>query len=301
VAVVALVMKNKVLTLTYPTWVPTGESILVTNDNFMQVTGDVFHTSLGDISPRNLVEFAFGVGFINFVDEPDSYDLVETYRESLLLAKYFGTLGKGSIVEKPNTFLSLDITNDARTPTLWTFGCSMTYGVGVEYADLYSTKLSKNLNLPLRKIARPSSSTRWSLRHLMNSDISKHDTVVWQITTIERFTVAARGVTEVMLKHAKDRNWAMAQTDEQMFFDQLSLLNYGVNFLRAKGCRFKVISLDSLNPYRVQLIEQYTKYPEFCYIPDWIVDLGYDRQHPGKLSHEILAKHLTYALQYTNE
>lgn len=298
------IVMSKTVVLTYPTWVPTNTlSVLLTNST-TECTSNLYHTSLGDISPRYLIEFVIAnkIDVVEFVDDPVKYETNSIYYETKKLARYFGAKEISNVKISPNYFLTNNVTTRPAEPTLWTFGCSLTYGIGVTTQDGYPHLLSKELNLPLKNVSLPGSSTRWSLRHLMNSTISKLDTVIWQITTMERFSIIKNNsVNEVMLKYSSDKNWVLTQTDEQMMFDQLSLLNYGVRFLRSIGCRFLIISLDSTNDLSNYLTDQYIAYREYVYVPEWIVDRGNDNQHPGKLSHRILAQHIIKTLQYTNE
>ena len=297
-------MTTKKIILTYPEWVPPDPlSVLLTNET-KTYSGHLYHTTLGDISPQNLIKFItdHDIDFLEFIDLEDRYKSKDLYYQSKLISLYFGAKGKSTVTNDPDQFLVCATSRITTSPVLWAFGCSLTHGVGVGTSNCYSTLVSKSLGLPLSNISLPGSSTRWLLRHLINSDITKDDTVIWQITTMERFSVFKQGrASEVILKHATDKNWVLCQCDEQMVFDQLSLLNYGVRYLRSIGCRFAVISLDSANSYSKELVEQYVRYKEFVYVPGWICDLGSDNQHPGILSHKLLAEHITKTLKYTNE
>ncbi len=296
-------MINRVI-LTYPSWIPADPTSILLTNSTEYVRGALYHTTLGDISPINLVQFIVNnqIDFVEFVDSPEDYTSPELYRESKLIAKYFGSKGRSNIVEQPNNFLDCDVfVRDAKS-MCWVFGCSLSYGVGVGRDERYPLIVSQKLGLPLKNISLPGSSTRWSLRHLINSNISKSDTVIWQVTTMERFTLYRNSsVTEVILKHSTDRDWVVSQRDDQMFFDHISLINYGIMFLRSVGCRFAVVSLDSSNSYSTQLTDHLTKYKEYVYVPEWIVDRGSDSRHPGILSHKLLASHILETLKYTNE
>jgi hypothetical protein len=138
-------------------------------------------------------------------------------------------------------------------------------------------------------VAKGGSSTRWSLRQLMHADIRPEDIVIWQLTTLERFTVKQENKwpQEVMLKNLS-RAVILATTDEQLWFDQISLINYGVQYLRACNSNFYMISLDGQTPMIHRCLEQYTRYPEYCYGADWQVDIGTDGLHPGPKSHNLL-------------
>lgn len=201
------------------------------------------------------------------------------------------------IIGKSTTkFLDLDVSGHQES-SLWVFGCSFSHGVGVTDSERYPSLLSKELNLPLESITRPGSSTRWSLRHLINANIKPNDLVVWQITTVSRISMASdkEHLEETLLKNAP-KQMVVALSDEQIYIDQLSLLQYGVNYLRSIGVKFCIISLDSNDHMEPHLILQYTRYPEYCYMGNWQIDVGSDNGHPGKHSHKLVADRLLKVL-----
>jgi hypothetical protein len=288
------------VTLSSPYFVAAEDSILLTNDNFEQYLGKsgVFHTSLGDITAANLLLIAdYNCTFI-FVDQ--GFDNQTALYEKTIIflnAVFDSNTIIGYIRPGPATFAEQSIMRPPG-PRLWVFGCSLSAGVGVNESEVYSTKLSVATGLPVTTVARVGSSTHWSLRQLLHADIWPTDIVIWQLTTIERFTVKQpnRWPKEVMLKDA-DRETILSTTDEQLWFDQLSLVNCGVQYLRAIGPEFYMISLDSSSPLLNVCLEQYTRYPEYCYVPDWQIDLGTDGLHPGPQSHHLLYRSLEKKLR----
>ena len=288
------------VTLSSPYFVAAEDSILLTNDNFEQYLGQagVFHTSLGDITAANLLLVAdYNCRFI-FVNQGFDNETA-LYEKTIIFlnAVYESNTIIGYIRPGPATFAEQSIMRPPG-PRLWVFGCSLSAGVGVNDSELYSTKLGIATGLPVTTVARVGSSTHWSLRQLLHADIWPTDIVIWQLTTIERFTVKQpnRWPTEVMLKDA-DRETILSTTDEQLWFNQLSLVNCGVQYLRAIGPEFYMISLDSLSPLLNVCLEQYTRYPEYCYVPDWQIDLGTDGLHPGPQSHHLLYQSLEKKLR----
>ena len=180
---------------------------------------------------------------------------------------------------------------------LWVFGCSFSNGDGVLSSEKYSSIVSNHLNLPLMDITQSGSSTRWSLRHLLQANISTNDIVIWQLTTFGRFSSAENKttLTEFLLKNAQ-REVVVNSNDLQLYVDQLSLLSYGVQYLRAKKVKFKIISLESPGKFCNDLINEYIRYPEYCYLPNWQIDTGSDNIHPGKLSHKLVAENILNSL-----
>ena len=252
-----------------------------------------FHTSLGDISAGNLFKIANKDCTIIFVNEGIEQELELFNKTKIFLNSIYDSHQvTGYVRPSPCTFAEESVLRPTE-PTLWVFGCSLSAGVGVNSCEVYSSKLGDALGLPVTSVAKAGSSTRWSLRQLLHSDLQPDDVVVWQLTTIGRFTVKHVDTwpTEVMLKN-QSREIILSTTDEQLWFDQISLLEYGVLYLRAKRIRFYIISLDSTSTVFNQCLEQYTRYSEYCYAPDWQVDLGNDQLHPGPKSHHCLFENL---------
>ena len=117
------------------------------------------------------------------------------------------------------TFTSLDVTLRQDCSTLWVFGCSHSYGVGLNsHEKNFGKLLAEQLDLPLRLIAWPGSSTQFSFRHLLNADIREGDIVVWQLTYPERFTYSESTfkITEVNI----------TQNPTKKFLDFLQMPNF---------------------------------------------------------------------------
>jgi hypothetical protein len=202
------------------------------------------------------------------------------------------------------TFTTLDINNTEEKPTLWVFGCSHSYGVGLKTNEQrYAHLLAEYLNLPLKLVAAPASSTHFSLRHLVNANIKEHDTVVWQLTTAERFSYAVNEhkISEIILPRKPWPKFIDFYTDDQIIFNQLSLVNIGAMYLRAKKVKFSMISILSDEVVRIEPIQQeYIKYPEYCITATCQVDKGTDNLHFGPLSHQKISQTLLNHIQYNH-
>ena len=187
------------------------------------------------------------------------------------------------------TFTDLDITTREEKPTLWVFGCSHSFGIGLRKDEKnYGTLLSEKLNMPLKLVARSGTSTHFSLRHLVNANLNENDIVVWQLTNAGRFSYKDQNiVSEVLLTARPKPKFIDFFTDDQMYFQQLSFLNIGVNYLRARKVKFVITSNDSnLANNSGTLMDEYIKYPEYCYTPNFQIDNGTDNLHAGPLSHQ---------------
>ena len=202
-----------------------------------------------------------------------------------------------------SAFTDLDITTREDKPTLWIFGCSHSFGIGLKKDEKnYGTLLSEKLNMPLKLVARPGTSTHFSLRHLVNANLNENDIVVWQITTAERFSYKEQNiVSERFLSLRPKQKFIDFFTDEQLYFQQLSFLNIGINYLRATKVKFVITSIISKHLPADDLLNEYTKYPEYCHTPNYEVDKGTDNLHSGPLSHQNLSNSLHNHIQYIYE
>jgi hypothetical protein len=272
--------------------------MLLTNENFSTYLSDTnlkFHTSLGDISSHNLLDFCRFVDRIDFVDFGFDERLALRNKTIIFLNYASNFCQVNNYVRPlPQQALYSDLTvHKSDYPTLWVFGCSLSAGVGVDPTTVYHYELGQQLNLPVTTIARPGSSARWSLLQLMYTKIKPADIVVWQVTTTGRFTVkdySNKDPRECLLKNM-NKEFLATINYEQVFYDHITLVDYGIQYLRALQSRFVFTSVDNKKT-EDQCLEQFTKYPEYCYAPDWIVDLGSDNLHPGVESHRILSNTL---------
>lgn len=259
----------------------------------IKLTKNQYHTSLGDLTPQQILSIVNYFDTITFIDQ--GFDKQSNlYNETLILLNFLQHFCKIINFVKDDTVNFInnrEIYQRPNVPVLWALGCSHSHGVGLDTFDqCYSSILSKKINCPLKSITQPGSSTEWSLRHLMNANLQPGDTIVWQLTTPERFTkgIETPDLTrEVMLKNGSSDDIDFF-SDSQVFYHQINCLNIGLKFLRNQPVTVVVISLNNASLYYRCLIE-YTKHPEYCYLPGFDVDYGNDGMHFGPNSHQNIA------------
>lgn len=252
---------------------------------------DEYHTSVADMSPKDILTIAKKFDSINFISDNFTID-DSLYKETIILLTYLQhhLPVANFTADSSTTFVDFDVSTRSNDPTLWIFGCSHSHGCGLpDNALPYGKIISNELDMPLNLITKPGSSTRWSLRHLINASIRATDLVVWQITTPDRISLPGTPPIEVMLSHSTDRTLLTTYTDEQIYFDHLSLINYGVQYLRAKGIKFLLTSIEQDSSLFYEYKKEYVKYKEYCYSPGFNVDLSTDNIHFGEISHKNLA------------
>lgn len=271
------------------------KSVLINNIN-IKIVADQYHTSLGDLSAEEIIFVSKYFDVVNFVQ--DQFDInSDLYRETVLLLQFLKhqchvTNFHGN-QEVGLTDANQDLSRHSNDPVLWVFGCSHSAGVGLLPREKsFGGLLGETTGVPAKIIAQSGSSTHWSFRHLVNADIQQQDTVVWQLTVPERLTrFQNRQSFEVQLRDSLDL--LNVYDDDNIFFNQLSMLRAGVLYLRSKRCKFVITSLlAGSNQHRAKYLYEYLAYPEYCYSPNYKVDLGTDGIHVGPLSHQRLANSL---------
>jgi len=268
-------------------------SILLTHCN-EKLIHDKYHTSLGDLTCQEIC---------SIVDQFDSISFVETgfdksstiYKETLILLNFLQhrhtvvNFTKDNVI---NFINAQELVQRPNTPVVWVFGCSHSHGVGLDsFEQCYSSIVSKQLNLPLKSITQPGSSLGWSFRHMMQANIRSDDLVIWQLTTPERFTKAVDFTgkcKEILLKNAVAEE-VLFWSDLQLFYNHVNYLNIGLKFLRNLKVKSVITSLNNMSDLYYQCLMEYTKHPEYCYLPGYNVDIGNDNMHFGPLTHQNLA------------
>jgi len=269
----------------------------------IDLTQDQYHTSLGDLSDQEILSIIDQFETVNFVDA-NFNPTTAIYRETLILLNYLSHRKQVTnfVADDSITFVT-HLPKDLTLPSLWVFGCSHSEGTGLDNFDqCYSSILSKELRLSLASVTKPGSSIDWSLRHLQSAPIQPEDTVIWQITTPSRLTMCKAydgSYQELQLKYA-DIHTNEFFTDTQIFYKHITSLNAGVRLLREIGASFAITSLDSGGELGQRCRMEYTKYPEYCYLPGYNVDVGNDNLHFGPRSHQNLANGLLTHLENTH-
>jgi hypothetical protein len=292
VVVVTAGMTTKILHITHPQFDfnSINKKSLLLCDTSTKISESEYHTSLGDLDSDAIVLMAKNFDLVRLHDE--LFDTVsDIYNETVFTLnriKRFCTVD--NFESKLDTFLDDEtVFVKPNEPTLWVFGCSHSYGVGLNPGEMrYGDIMAQELNLRPKIVAKPGSSLQWSFRHLVNAEFGKDDLVVWQITMPTRTSVYdGVQVNEVMFSRTLSKSLLDVYTDDQCYFTQLTLIRAGVRYLRARQIKFVLTSYEPVpDPlYR----NQYIQYPEYCYTPDFVVDRGNDNGHFGPVSHKRLA------------
>jgi hypothetical protein len=295
------------LTISSVEYIPSNNnSSLITNKNYDKCIINNYadyHTTVSDLDSNKIIELVKQIDKVFFVE--DFFDKTSSiYSETIALLNYIQHFVP---IYNYNIDNKIDFTNNKLIythpgkPTLWVFGCSHSHGVGLASNELrYANIISRKLNMPLKLISQPGSSTNWSLRHCINANIRCDDIVVWQLTTPDRITLNNKKLAEVMLSNTSQQELIKVYSDDQVFFEHLNLVNIGVRYLQSKKIKFVLTAI--LNNQRLfyNYLQEYTKYSEYCYAPNFNVDLGSDNLHFGPNSHANLATAILSHLEQHN-
>jgi len=276
------------------------KSILLTETNTDIVDAE-YHTSLGDLSPNELLKIINKFDSVEFVNKGFENDAL-LQKETEQFINFLRTIKPttGLVSNEPLSFTDHPLVNLASSdPVLWVFGCSHSHGVGLtDKQDTYGRILANELSLELRLITKPGSSLHWSLRHLINAPIKKSDIVIWQLTSPLRLSYFnGKHVEEIALSQSKNRHLIEVYNNFQCYFMHFSLINIGVQCVKQTGAKFILTSVDATD-YQLQL--EYSKYNEYYFANGFGVDLGTDNMHFGPLSHKNLAFSLLNRIQSTD-
>lgn len=295
---------NKTLHLTHPefdTSLVLPESILLEKVD-QPLLGRQYHTSLGDLSASDVLELSKNFDTVNFVS--DNFDVTSAiYHETVILLNYLShrkTVTGYSVLEKQE-FLSADVNDRPDRPVVWVFGCSHSYGLGLlPDQKNFAQHISLRTQLPLKLIARPGSSVQWSLRHIVHSNFRPGDLVIWQLTSPERISYGYPP-TELPLTQCRSMPILETYNDQHLLFNQLSMFNQGIKYLKSQSIKFVVVAINNKSPLFYPCLKEYTKHSEFCFIPHYSLDLGTDGKHLGPLSHQSLAESILNHVNCSND
>lgn len=192
---------------------------------------------------------------------------------------------------------------------LWCVGCSFTYGVGVDIEQRYSDILSNKLDLPLSSLSASGSSILWAADQILRSDVRPDDTLVWGITTSNRFPYYDKGTKQVtrlnlttypiLCKEIPQLKYVISEkflTDFNLTFLAINQILQVVTLCRTKNIKLVLAGLLPGNEFASYL----TNLPEYFHLEghfglkqtDLYLDLGTDNLHPGPKMHQWYADNI---------
>lgn len=279
------------------------DAVLITEDNCKSIAdskNQCFYASIGDF--ENLEIFN---AVLEQVDEIEFYNHKEWTTEELR-RKTIYNLGlfywatnrpiKNLDFENHRLEVNFDIhPRQSTEPNLWTFGCSITYGVGVNPDQTFGSVLAKKLNMPFNNISCPSSDIGWSADQILRSDLQAGDIVVWGITSLRRCSVyfydhlyfATPGSYQenAFLRKIFPKDWLSGHHPVYNSLQDIQAINH-----ICKKLGVKLIMLGVMGQYEnAKDLEQYSNFVSGIDKKKYL-DLGSDNLHPGIKQHQLYAE-----------
>jgi hypothetical protein len=197
-------------------------------------------------------------------------------------------------------------------PQLWSVGCSITHGSGVDLQQRYGQLLADELDLQCSFLTRVGSAIDWAADQILRSDIREKDLVVWGLTNPERLTFVhnnqlLKGVNirsyEQYPEYKKivdPFNLYLQNTIYQHFYAIQQVINY------CKKIKANLILVELLtgNHSIQRIFNGHANYVKVDYNYTFedsctniqFIDIGTDKLHPGPEQHkkykEIILKKL---------
>jgi len=188
-------------------------------------------------------------------------------------------------------------------PLLWTVGCSITYGTGVDPQERWGTRLADQLNLQEVSLSKSGTSISWAADQILRSDIQAGDTVVWGLTNVSRVEISENWTTKSVpisqyTKLSTDyQYWNLDyfESQTQVMTSLRSILQV-INFCKKIQAQLYIVNLMDIAWLGVML-SSFKNYIDLTQglsvIGDEIiqfVDLGSDGNHPGPEQHRQYAE-----------
>lgn len=172
-------------------------------------------------------------------------------------------------------YLELSDTRKETGKTIWSVGCSITHGVGIESDQRYGHLLGAALDLPVCYLTQPGTSIEWAADQILRSDIVAGDLIVWGLTNECR-------APEVKNNKVVISNDFELRMHETRLYKSLTCIHQVINFCNKINAT--LVLLPFMCSENIQLAlhhcNNYYQLPLKQYL-----DLGTDNQHPGAGQH----------------
>jgi hypothetical protein len=287
----------------------------------MSSAKNIFHTSIQDIGFDNIENVVRSANKIILVDlnlyadgiPPDE----EYFQYGRLIRELFKVKHKVENFDWVSelNYNFFDNTVNQRTtnnPVLWTAGCSVTHGIGVDRADRWGSILSSRLNVPEISLAQPGQSIAWCADQILRSDIRSGDIVVWGLTNIARVEYAKKWeLWSCPAGHYDSCLPPALQHYNLDYFTSQTKFVYAIkNILQVKNYCEKIHA----QLYLANLLDTTWLHVVFDSLPTYIdfcvnkthnesltfLDRGTDNSHPGPKQHLLYAEQILNLIKENN-
>lgn len=287
------------------------DTTLVSNDNVEHLINSnkefKCHTSPEDISFGNVGILLDAANEIHLVDL--DITTIDSYPNSFLLygrvlnelRKYPDKIKTSNQDIIPNFDKSVNRSNHKQV--LWTIGCSITAGTGVQHDQRYGHLLSQQLNLPEINLAKNGASILFSADSILRTDIQSNDVVVWGITCpgrveiVENLSLQPYTIEKYVQEPKEKQYWNLNYfSSSTLVVKQIQQIFQVINFCKKISANLYIANLLDLS--WIPLV--FDKYHNFidltnnnkcinAHVPKFL-DVGTDGAHPGPAQHQEYAE-----------
>ncbi len=200
-------------------------------------------------------------------------------------------------------FLQDDLLLDTRKGAdrqIWTAGCSVTNGVGVEKHQTFGNIIHQQTGLPISDLSISGASIPFAADQILRSDLKPDDIVLWGITTWNRYSYASNNTVHRIYASSATGKVCNDLDQQFKFIDELDSVNTIYhdliairqvhNICQLLGVKLVMIGviLDFENNHR--LIDCKNFRQSIYWTGKQYIDLGNDNLHPGPNQHKLFAK-----------
>jgi hypothetical protein len=212
-------------------------------------------------------------------------------------------LGLDKVIIPQNKAVMLNLSDTRKTDNkqLWISGCSTTHGTGVSSVDRFGEIVADTLGLQVSWLTCTGSSLKWAADQILRSDIRSGDTLVWGLTTFQRFPYYhdnSIDITHVSVWHYEQADPEFNKiipldrlADQDLIYQGLTSIYQVINFCNKLGVNFILLGVHLGSDHLKYLLDlpnflSSVKDPSFQLK---YFDLGDDNVHPGPKTHKWIA------------
>ncbi len=237
----------------------------------------------------NIIEHDWD-SIIQRLESPNAYRFVhnsDNYEDLLRLHTFANIYNLTLLIETPETiYIPKSTKNLLNDKQILYVGCSHTLGEGQNNHEVFTEYLSKKLKLqPV--IDGHSNKGNWlSEEKLFHYDLHEQNVCI-QFTETSR--IRLNGEDYRLTEGDKEINNVF--TDERLTAYFISQVQRIVKLLRLQKTNFIFFHLHKDWKYRTQVEEYFTRFKEYCYLGDYVIDFVEDG-HFGPLTNKNIANKL---------
>ena len=289
-------------------------SSLITEETISPLSHGTYYLSIGDCLSLSTFSAFLEQSDTIIYSPPENkwsdtdnnhYSYMQKWTEFFLT--YFmsrkSVLGLDKIIIPNNKAVMLNLADTRKTDNkqLWISGCSTTHGVGVGSVDRFGEIVAGALGLQVSWLTCPGSSLTWAADQILRSDLRSGDTLIWGLTTFQRFSYYhdnSADITHVNAWHYEQADPEFNKiissdrlTDQNLIYQGLSSIYQVINFCNKLGVNFVLLGVHLKNRHLTYLSDvpnflSSVKDPSF---QSKYFDLGADNLHAGTITHEWIA------------